>query len=211
LQKDLGKIPKEDEIKHKQLILILLGAVCLMITASCGRRMDMNAPFAMALNGRPLKVKLADTIAKVREVEAGFGGYAEFQIVFPLKSFNPIKVRGFQLHFDPQKVYLEEEITAAANDKDHSLRMNYHPTLGHRANEGKILTFSSRHRQGFVTVRFTHLDPRIDGRISGEIIEAVLYAYYETHDPQEFSEPSPPKKLHIAHFPFDTTITYSPF
>ena len=201
----------EDEIKPKHLKIILLGAVCLMITASCGRQVDMNADFAMALNGRPLKVKLADTIAKVREVEAGFGGYAEYRIVFPLKSFNPIKVRGFQLHFDPQKIYLGEEITATANDNDYSLRMNYHPTIGHRANEGKILTFSSRHRQGFVTVRFDHLDPRIDGRVSGEIIEAILYAYYETQDPLEFSEPTTPKKLHIAHFPFDTTITYSPF
>ncbi len=52
------------------------------------------------------------------------------------------------------------------------------------------------------------IDPRIDGGVKGEIVEAVLFAYYETNDPmEEFSEPSSPKRLHIAHFPFDTRFT----
>ncbi len=190
----------------------MLVVILLVFGCSCSQEVDMGAEFAMAVNGMPLKVKLGDTIAKIREIESGFGAQAEFKVLFPLKSFNPIKVRGFELQFEPGKITLGEEIIASAGDEDYSLRMNYFPTLGHRLNEGKMLTFSSRHRQGFVKVRFDRLDPRIDGRLSGEIVEAVLYAYYEANDPmEEFSEPSSPKKLHIAHFPFDTAFIYSPF
>ena len=196
-------------MKEKTIFLLVL--VFLVFSGGCGGGVDTTRDFAMMENGREYRVLLDKPVGSIREQDVGFSTSNDYKIIFPLKKFNPMKARGFELTVDPEDVEIGEVMMSRAGDDNHKLRMNYYPSMGHKLSEGILLAYSSGMESGSLNVRFDVLEPRIGGRVKGTILNAVLYGYYEPVDTAEITKPDPPKKLEIYNFPFDTVFERSIF
>lgn len=191
------------------------GIVCFSILAvylwawagGCSpSRVDKTEAFAMAMNGHPFKIKLGTPKGLIQEVEAGYSDSHLFSVSFPASALNRFGERGFRLHFDVTKLVMGRVIETKGTDPNYWLRVSFFPILGHRVNEGLMLEYSSRYKEGYMKVRFDIVEPEFGGRIKGVILEAVLYAYYLREDSREPIETNSPRKLEIFNFLFDTTF-----
>ncbi len=190
-------------------VLFLCAPLFLVMFNHCARSVDTGEDFAMALNGRPYKVKLAPPVARMQENDVGYSSSFDYTIMFPIagETLNPLKVRGFELAFDPKTVTGGEVMEALAGDQNSPFRLSYLPLVGHRFNEGILLEYSSRYKTGSLKVRFDILEPEINGRVKGTILEATLYGFYQRAEDMTTLEPKRPKKLEIYNFKFDTTFS----
>jgi hypothetical protein len=198
-------------MKFKLTAAALITFAAIFFSGFCSTSVDTNSDFAMVLNGRGYKVKLNPAIARVRVSDVGYSESYHFSVMFPAKSMNRFKVRGFELTFEPRTVEMGKTMISRAGDKNYSLAVSYYPLVGHKVNEGIMLEYSSRYKTGDIKVRFDILEPRLGGRVKGTILSAVLFGYYQSQDAMEPMDPEDPKKLEIYNFPFDATFESSMF
>ncbi|MCI0470593.1 MAG: hypothetical protein L0Y73_02940 [Candidatus Aminicenantes bacterium] len=189
----------------RMFILLLLAVII-----GCTTKVDTTKDFTMTLNGSKYNVGLGMHLALISEIESGFGVTNSFYILFPIRSLNPLKLQGFKLTFSPSAVETGRALETHAGDKNYDLVMTYDPALGHRFNEGLMLTYSSRAKQGMLRVVFDVLEPGLHGRVKGKILYAALYGFYESQDKMEPAPLDKEKKLEIYNFPFDARFGLSP-
>jgi len=182
----------------------------LLLQPNCGA-VDTSKDFAMTLNGREYNVKMGAALAFISEMDVGFSADYIFYIMFPLKVFNPLKARGFKFAFSPNKTVVGEKIESSAGDEQYYLRMFYYPAVGHKMNQGLMLTYSSGYKQGRVRARFDILEPHIGGRVKGVVFYAALYGYYEDSAGPDIVEPGKENILELYNFTFDTVFSRSMF
>ncbi|MCK4766321.1 MAG: hypothetical protein KAW12_29265 [Candidatus Aminicenantes bacterium] len=197
-------------MRAKKIMLSVLTGALLLLPA-CAGKVDTTKDFAMTLNGQKYVVKLDAPAARIQELEAGYSNEQSLSVTFPIKTANPMKVMGFRLAFKERQIVVDEEIESHAGDDRHFLHMQYFPLLGHKVNEGTILTYSSRRKTGSLRVRFDELEAQAGGRVKGIILYAALYAYYQKQDSPDPIEPKEEKKLEIYNFPFEATFVESTF
>ena len=185
--------------------------VFIAICWNCPGTVETGKDFAMRLNGREYKVTLETAKGKIQEIESGFSNSYRYTVIFPIKAFSRFGMNGFELAFGPNAINVGEIIESSAGDSNYSFRVTYYPLVGHKVNEGIMLEYSSREKTGSLKVRFDMLEPQINGRVKGKILEAVLYGYYQGADSMETLEPKSPKKLEIYNFVFDTTFERAMF
>ncbi|MCP4147042.1 MAG: hypothetical protein GY757_04755 [bacterium] len=197
--------------ENRVLDLVVVLVVVFLVTGGCSGGVDTAQDFAMKYNDGRYSVELTDPVAGISEQEAGLSGTYHFTITFPIKKLNAMNARGFVFHFDPEEVEEGAVMRAAAGDDSYKLNLQFHPLVGHRVNEGILLAYSSGIETGSLEVRFDTLEPKLDGRVKGTIIKAVLFGYFESADSMEPIKPKKPKKLEIFNFSFDTTFKPSMF
>lgn len=192
---------------RKKLYLFFLTAIVLY--NGCDNSVDKIQDFAMQMNGVKYEVELGVTYGKMIEPEAGYSYNYRFSIIFPLRNLNRMKTGGFELFLNPKEIDSGIDREIQAGDDNYKLRLEYHPTWGHKINQGKMLVYSSRYQDGYLKVRFDILEPKNKGRVQGMILEAVLYGYYEQYDTAEQEEPRDELKLEIYNLKFDTVFKRS--
>jgi hypothetical protein len=188
--------------------LPVIGALLL---AGCSPKLDTTREFAMALNGAPYSSRMKPPIGCAQEIEAGFSTQYRYTILFPCRLPSPIPRPGLEIAFEPDKVVLGEEMAFGAGDVESGIGVEYCPVMGHKSNQGILLTFSSHRSDGGGTIRFDALEPEIGGRVKGTILHATLYGYYEDAHTAEITEPKAPRKLELWNFPFEVTLRQAPY
>lgn len=130
----------------------------------------------------------------------------QFSVIFPLKHMNQMQNKGFELVINPLQATLGDVMHFHTNDNHHGWEFTYQPNFGHHPSEQMKLIYSSHMGTGFIKVRFDQLEAKINGRIKGIILEAVLFGYYEKETNTSIIKPKIPQKLELFNFPFDTTF-----
>ena len=60
-------------------------------------------------------------------------------------------------------------------------------------------------------IRFDELEARAGGKVSGELVSAVLFGYYENMDMEQVPDITGEKKLELFHWSFEAIFELSQF
>jgi hypothetical protein len=164
---------------------------------------------------------LDEPIAEAQESRSGFNLEYRYSVFVPLKIMNKRRNCGLRLDFNPQTIELNKEITFG---KTGELSIEYYPLRGNSYGDGsasqiKILTYSTRHKEGNGKIVFEALEPKLDGKIKVKIIEAKMYGFYTKEESfgangqllNNIEDPNPEKILELKDYSFETTFKRSIF
>lgn len=202
-----------EELMRNFLKLAVWAVILALSLSACSVKPDPAKNFGAYLNGRELQLPLGDPIGCIQELEAGFSLSYTYSIIFPLKLpvVSPLPRPGIILYFNQDNIRLKEETPLLGEGVGEGPWLEYHPLQGHKMNEAVMLVYSSRRAGGGGSVRFDMLEPEPGGRVSGSIIRAVLYGYYENMETSEVTELPEPKKLELFNWSFDGVLKRTTF
>ena len=197
---------------RKDLYWAFITLGCAMLVSGCSGEPDPDKEFGMYLNSKQLKVNLGEPVGYIQELEGGYSYRFHYSIVYPLNmpALRSVPRPGILIEFDPARIELGQEI-AFGTGGETSIRLEYHPVVGHRHSKAVMLAYSSGHSAGVGKIRFDILEPRLGGRVKGSIIQSRLYGYYENMETMEITEPSEPRELELFNWSFDVILERSIF
>lgn len=190
----------------------LAAALIALLATACSRGPDPEKEFGIYLNGKSRNAGVADPVGRIQELEAGYSYSYRYSVVFPLKisAVRGLPRPGILVEFDPGRIEPGGEISFGSG-MESPVRVEYHPTGGHKMNRAVMLAYSSDHGPGGGKIRFEVLETGLGGRVRGSVIQATLYGYYENMETMEVSEPPKPMKLELFNWPFEVTLERSIF
>ena len=197
---------------RKNLYSAFMAVCCAMLVSGCSGVPDPHKEFGMYLNSKQLKVNLGEPVGYIQELEGGYSYRYRYSIVYPLNMsvLRSVPRPGILIEFDPAEVELGKEI-AFGTGRETTIRLEYHPIVGHQHSKAVMLAYSSGHSAGGGKIRFDVLEPRLGGRVKGSVIQSTLYGYYEAMETMEITEPSKLRKLELFNWSFDLTLESSIF